>query len=75
MAINEAIKLLSKYNKWRRGDNRIKQPNPTELGIAIEVIIDYVRISQPIHKEFAKNNSFNICKNKIKKVYLPKLNN
>jgi len=40
MTLSQAIKILSKHQKWRRGDDRIKQTNPTQLGIAIDVILE-----------------------------------
>ena len=32
----EIALYLRTYNKWRRGDESLEQPNPTELGIMIE---------------------------------------
>jgi hypothetical protein len=34
---------LERYNKWRRGDEDIEQPNPTELGILIDEVIKELR--------------------------------
>ena len=39
MNITEAIKIVKKYNKWRRGDERILHIEPKTLGIAIDVLI------------------------------------
>lgn len=41
MTITEAIQELKEYNKWRRGDESIPQPNPTIIGIAIDRAISY----------------------------------
>lgn len=38
MKIEKAIKTLTTYNKWRRGAE-IPQPNPTEIGLAIDKIL------------------------------------
>jgi hypothetical protein len=39
MGKDEIIQGLKTYNKWRRGDETIPQPNPTELGILIDQAI------------------------------------
>ena len=41
MNIKEARFILFNYNIWRRGSD-IEQPNPTQIGIAIDTIINYV---------------------------------
>ena len=38
MSEKEAIILLIYYNDWRRGED-IEMPNPTQIGIALELII------------------------------------
>ena len=38
MTEKEAIILLIYYNDWRRGED-IEMPNPTQIGIALELII------------------------------------
>ena len=38
MKIEKAIKILTTYNKWRRGAD-IQQPHPTEIGLAIDKIL------------------------------------
>lgn len=40
MTLPEAIEILSLANKWRRGAE-IPMPDPTQLGIAIDVVIDH----------------------------------
>lgn len=43
MTNEEARDLLIYYNKWRRDDNvpnQYEMPNPTEVGIAIDIAID-----------------------------------
>ncbi len=39
MTRQEIIEGLKSYNKWRRGDEKIPQPHPTELGILIDQAI------------------------------------
>lgn len=39
MTTAEAIEILKYFNKWRRGAD-IPQPNPTEIGKAIDKIIN-----------------------------------
>jgi hypothetical protein len=38
MTPTDAITLLRTYNKWRRGDESIEQPHPTEIGVAIDTL-------------------------------------
>jgi hypothetical protein len=62
MNITEAIKIVKKYNKWRRGDERLKQPDPKTIGIAIDVLITYAEQHKDIINEFAKKTAFKNCK-------------
>jgi hypothetical protein len=39
--IHETIKKLRLYNKWRRGDEELPQPDPREIGIWIDEICNY----------------------------------
>jgi hypothetical protein len=39
MKETKIIKQLTEYNKWRRGDDELKQPNPKDLGVVIEEAI------------------------------------
>ncbi|MBP9688475.1 MAG: hypothetical protein KBE91_02615 [Bacteroidia bacterium] len=41
MTLKEAIQILKKHSKWRRGAN-IKQTSPVELGTAIDLIIKHL---------------------------------
>lgn len=34
--------FLKKYNKWLRGDEKIEQLNPKDIGIMIELVIKYL---------------------------------
>lgn len=40
--IKSAIDVLKSHNKWRRGDATIEPTDPTELGNAIDTLVDYV---------------------------------
>ena len=43
--MDKTIELLRNYNRWRRGAE-IPQPNPTEIGIAINTLIEgYIQLS------------------------------
>jgi hypothetical protein len=42
MTLKQAIKILKNHNKWRRGCEITPMANPTELGIAIDIIIKYL---------------------------------
>ncbi len=44
MTIKQAIKVLKKANKWRRGGSG-NQPDPKELGEAIDVAIVMMEVS------------------------------
>ena len=45
MELQQAIELLKNYNKWRRGAE-ISQPNPTEIGVAISVVLESMEPSE-----------------------------
>ena len=62
MELQQAIELLENYNKWRRGAE-IPQPNPTEIGVAISVVLEKVK---------PENESFNFEKAVKEMRYLQK---
>lgn len=37
MTEQEALKLLQRHNRWRRGDDSVEMEDPRALGIAIDV--------------------------------------
>jgi hypothetical protein len=41
MKLHEAIEILKKHNEWRRNDENSEATNPTDLGIAIDVIVEH----------------------------------
>lgn len=49
--ISETISVLEEYNKWRRGDETISQPDPFEVGVAIG---DAVRLLRELAAEREK---------------------
>lgn len=42
---------LRKYNRWRRGDKRLKMPDPKELGELIDRVADRLEVLEREHKE------------------------
>jgi len=42
MTIKQALDILENLNKWRRGAE-IPQPDPTEIGLAIDFVIKFVK--------------------------------
>ena len=40
--MNEIAAKLREYNRWRRGDEEIAQPDPGEIGKCIDAICDLV---------------------------------
>jgi hypothetical protein len=56
MTEKEAIILLIYYNDWRRGEE-IEMPNPTQIGIALDTIINeyFKREEQMSNKELLEN--------------------
>ena len=43
MTKKECVKILENYNRWRRGDETLKQPDPTIIGKAIERAIELLK--------------------------------
>ena len=43
---------LRKYNRWRRGDKRLKMPDPKELGELIDGVADRLEVLEREHMEF-----------------------
>lgn len=42
MTLKKAYKILKQHNKWRKGAG-IEQITPTQLGIAIDIILSYLK--------------------------------
>ena len=48
----EQHEQLRKYNRWRRGDRRLKQPDPKALGELIDGVADRLEVLEREHSEF-----------------------
>ncbi len=48
----EQCERLRRYNRWRRGDNRLKQPDPKALGELIDGVADRLEVLEREHAEF-----------------------
>ena len=46
---------LRKYNKWRRGDNRLKAPDPKSLGELIDSAADRLDVLEREHAQSFDN--------------------
>jgi hypothetical protein len=46
---------LRKYNRWRRGDERIKQPSPQHIGELLDSVADRLEVLEREHAEFFDN--------------------
>lgn len=44
MTVKQAIKILRRFNKWRRG-GKGKQPDPKQVGEAIDVAIVMMEVA------------------------------
>ena len=52
MEINEAVSILKQANLWRRDNDGIyDMPNPKELGIAIDVVVEYLSTDKDVTKK------------------------
>ena len=43
MTLRQAHKVLSKHQKWRMGDDRVKATDPKELTQAMEIAINIMK--------------------------------
>ena len=43
MTLQEAVAILENHNKWRRGDDTLEMAEPKYLGIAIDLITEYLK--------------------------------
>ena len=42
---------LRQYNRWRRGDDDVQQPDPKELGELIDSVADRLEVLEREHQE------------------------
>jgi hypothetical protein len=43
---------LRRYNRWRRGEKRLKQPDPTALGELIDGVADRLEVLEREHRDY-----------------------
>ncbi len=48
----EQVERLRRYNRWRRGDKRLKQPDPKALGELLDGVADRLEVLEREHAEF-----------------------
>ena len=52
MTIPEAIAFIRRYNRWRRGDESIKQPSPRDIGMALDLLCDAAEEGEEHRKDY-----------------------
>ena len=45
MTLNNALEVLVKYSKWRKGETA-RIPSPQEVGIAIDTVVDHLALKK-----------------------------
>ena len=48
MTPTEVINILRQFNEWRRGDEDIPQPDPREIGEAIDAAVEMIERQERI---------------------------
>lgn len=56
MTTTETIKTLRNFNRWRRGDDGITQPSPTDIGNAIDAACDRIEELETNIYDFIEHN-------------------
>jgi len=56
MTTNKAVETLKKYNDWRRGAE-IEMPHPSEIGLAIEIVIKEITTRKFRRERIKKNDN------------------
>lgn len=46
------VERLRQYNRWRRGDDNLPQPDPKELGELLDGVADRLEVLEREHQEF-----------------------
>jgi hypothetical protein len=71
----QIIEILQRYNQWRRGDEAIEQPDPKEIGIAIDDAIKCIeqldRLNESIDKNkrlFSDNFAERVIADQVKRI-------
>jgi len=56
MNVEDAILVLEKHNKWRRGDDEVEfMEDPVSLGEAIDVVVTHIKGEESVPTEKSKN--------------------
>ncbi len=45
------VEMLRRFNRWRRGDDRLKQPDPKKLGQLIDGVADRLEVLEREHQQ------------------------
>lgn len=56
MTTNKAVETLRKYNDWRRGAE-IEMPHPSEIGLAIEIVLKEITTRKFRRERIKKNDN------------------
>lgn len=56
MTTNKAVETLKKYNDWRRGAE-IEMPHPSEIGLAIEIVLKEITTRKFRRERIKKNDN------------------
>lgn len=66
MTEREALELLQRHNRWRRGDDSIGMADPRAIGLAIDVACRV--LAKHIHEKEKTNDSTNRPQRKGRRV-------
>ena len=54
MTPTETAAILRQFNEWRRGDEDIPQPDPCEIGEAIDAAVEMIERLERVEKALAE---------------------
>lgn len=57
MNAKETLLFLANYNSWRRGDETLEMPSPSEIGAAIDAAVNLLRKHDENERELARLRS------------------
>jgi hypothetical protein len=57
MTTPEAIEILNRHNRWRRGDDDIEPTDPKQLGLAIERAIAVMEAAKTLSAAKGRHNT------------------
>lgn len=55
--MSEKLKLLKRYQKWRRGDDKAMHQSPADIGQAIDYAISVIEAAEDLVKVKGRHNS------------------